>query len=441
MNNNIALEFIALQKNDKVVDDLVECLSRIKEKIESDVFNYSGKEIKDMNEIIFKRFGMNLKVRKANVLLGGPAYVQVKPLSPYNTNLTSSININDINPKEVEHFLKKSFKKVTKQKGSIDTKKVKVDGFYSEVKSAIYFDFKHLFKKSKMTEREVASVMMHEIGHMFTWFLADNRFSNLNTALYSSLNTDKYGTIETKLEQLEKKGIKVEKATLDSIFNGNTIARTVSSLKLLKDNMPASSLNLSLYEKNSEENSEIAADNFAYKFGLGKELASSLSKLMHNNNIDSSMNLMLDLFFIKSLIETIYVLLTSFSVIISVSPLALPFIISFFTIVLLLNSSSFSDRTYPEYISRLKKIYNGSLEALKNTDLDNKEKKEVLEDLKAIKMVIENANQYDSFKEVLGNILFKAGARAKAGIIQQDVLDDLANNPMYVQAAELSLLS
>lgn len=150
--------------------------------------------------------------------------------------------------------------------------------------------FKASESDSKLTDKEVAAIILHEIGHVFTWLCNSYRvFTNCSIVM------------DTYIDAVEKKNLSESDAILLCYDKVKARNKTDTAFDIFLSDRKTTSLNEanimeligSLIENgethnansnhNSIHDSEALADNFASMFGLGGHLVSALRKANPNH--------------------------------------------------------------------------------------------------------------------------------------------------------------
>lgn len=164
-----------------------------------------------------------------------------------------------------------------KNKATIDLDNSKVGGVFSEIPSKVFIGRK-LLSDVSFTAEEVSGIILHEIGHIFTY--------------YQNLNMMAYGGITSLMVARELAGVKdPQQREFILVQAANTLgldiadvqktlqAPTQNEVLLLRD-YATKHLNASTNPIYDIRNLEQMADHFAVKHGAGKDLASGLVKLL-----------------------------------------------------------------------------------------------------------------------------------------------------------------
>lgn len=306
-------------------------------------------------------------------------------------------------------------------KGTVDLRSATVGGFFSTVVSTIYIPIVEFFWELKVTAEEAAAIILHEIGHIF---LAYEFFTTVTSTAVVMQQVSK-DWISASPKEREYMLVSISKAM--AISNGELdpveLAK-VDDSKVVESIVFSNAVSARRSELGTEAydmvNYEALADDFALRFGAGRHLVTALEK------IDKKY----DTLSYRSLAG--YVVMEVFKVLmfIGFGPLV--------WIMLVLDRDNFN---YDRPIDRLRRIRDGITAQLKNPKMDEKKRKELLEDIRIIEITIDrysDRRQWSTlFMEMFGNTF--VSKRRNQTLFYRE-LEALANNSLYARSAELDLL-
>jgi len=277
MDNDVGYEVnIDYRPDDPVIDKLIDVVQRIKSTTPN---GNDAKELKnELATIIKNRFGINLKVDKGNFAC--------LPLAAYD-NVLSDITKDDIVQyakldKDVAKYIDK-VEKLKKLNFEVDLEQVRIIGIPDDIKAYLFIPDELFYggEYSKiLSDREAVAVILHEIGHIFTFLYYMSRTVKNSVVLvdsfmlYSNGNTEKAKKV--LVQNTTNKPIKTDD---DKLVIRSVLDEMSSNLKAMGNYI----VNLEP-KKNVSFESEAEADSFAVRFGLAKELATSLDKIMEDKS-------------------------------------------------------------------------------------------------------------------------------------------------------------
>jgi hypothetical protein len=318
----------------------------------------------------------------------------------------------------------------------------KLSGLFSELPFTIYLpdlllkrngrsqDGWSVPTRNKLTSEEMAAVVMHEIGHFFTYCETFSRTVSTNQALAAMVKEldgnyaiDKREVViartvdDLKLKDVDVKALaKIDKRSILE----TAIVTEVAELS-------RSELGISIYDSTA---SEQLADQFATRFGGGVHLITALNKihdLFGGTNATTSTPLFI------------------FSQIFSIALMFIP-PICFFMIpiniigILVGGFGDDGDNTYDTPEVRFRRIKQDTIARLKNRAISAEEKKRTLADLEAMDKAMEGVEDKREWREYIATTIIPVYRRYRKTKMLQQQLEQLANNPLFVRAAELSVL-
>lgn len=468
--NKVALEAIDQQRNNKVFKDaLMEQISIIRSKLNEKVYTSnrdiiaSGIEVNKITDLILERTGVRLKFIAQKGFMGVNTYNAA--ISPYIDNvlnpLTATVDkkaaieiFNSLNKNEqvyIEGYSNATYKKVRSNTNTIDTKNGRISGSYNNHNTLIEVDFKGFITSLKLTDGELAATIMHEVGHAFTFILFSDKLATMNESLQAvGAIRNKYA-YDAKVNEM----IKAELQTIDSSITNEDVENMVSDnfvtqssalFSFMSKNLDMKDLSLYLVPTAANYNAETIADSYAARMGFGVELMQSLDKIgkgleEFNKGSELFYNVQTNII----LVSGILINAAAFGL-----PMATLWLLKYFFFYML--GSLISEViggvvtdiipfTYKDDSERYRKIYNNEIDRIKTLDLTTQEKEEIISNLAVMKAVMGNRKTGDiSLTHKIYTTLFRSRGNKASYDVQQDVLEKLANNELFVKALSLQLL-
>jgi hypothetical protein len=254
-------------------------------------------------------------------------------------------------------------------KGSVDLSEGKVFGIFTTYEHLLHLNLNTFFVTYSLTAEEVVAVILHEIGHAFTWYEYSNRLASTNQLL-SNLQHDTESNVTDlktrtyifkdvgRILDLSDKEVNELSNTLDNTILGARLFKLyVKEIKSLRDHV-----------KYDETSSEMLADNYAVRQGYAKPLVMALDKfykyLPEKNNFALlailTAEFMIDFIIIPALIIANLIMTPALGIF-----LAIYFTIYFFAT----GNINFRDMTYDMLRDRYNRIRIAQIGYLKNMDL------------------------------------------------------------------------
>lgn len=325
----------------------------------------------------------------------------------------------------------------------IDLERGKVGGVFSIPEVPVYMGF-DIIRSLKLTSREIAAILAHEIGHCFVAYELAFRTTRTNQILASiarsSAGGDK-GKFKYVLKASEEEmGLKT--GVLDEVFETNDpqSALVVTLNAVEKAASTKSIMGNATYDITTFE---ALADNYASRLGLGRDLVTGLEKLIKvwgGTEYSFLVRFLItvnDICVINYLIIGVVVALTS-----GVGGAIIGGMLAAFMLVNIYSRGDGREynNVYDKLPIRFKRIKEQQIAYLKQQKLPNAEIKKTLETIEMIDQKISEISTYNGILAPIMNLIDPASrATIKARDIQQK-LESLAANDLYVRAMQMKTL-
>ena len=257
------------------------------------------KHMEDINSILTKRFGFSITLINRNRsglstipvyppnynVLNGSSLDFIKALKEYFTNpknatkiykSNSSIKDYDASVDDVYNSIYKSYKSLKesldKNKVVIDLKNARIENLPKEYNVFIFIDICYALhnKGQNRSPEDLMAGILHEIGHTFTSF---------EKSIYSVYNTMVLlDTIREVKNSKENDIVNIIEITNNRLgIKSSQKGDTISALVALKDSLDGYVFTDDKTLQNSRISAEQQADQFANRFGYGKQSMIGLS--------------------------------------------------------------------------------------------------------------------------------------------------------------------
>lgn len=404
-----ALESIDFQES-LLFKELVIGVAQVREVSKKNLAD--SQELTSLAKIVQNRTGLKITFEIAPY---GPA-VDIPPMHKNNVLVNNMIR-NFISSNDGMQMINNADKVIS---GTVDLKKSVVSGVFCDVPLKIYMP-ESCFTGSKFTDEEVAAVILHEIGHPFTFFEFMASTASTNQVLAGTAKAlDGSNDItyrETVLLSVKKKlGLKNLDAQLLAKSTNNKAVEAAIISNISEES--ASQLERSVYDLSSWE---YLADQFAARHGAARHLATALAKLYtssYNISFRSSIGFLA--------IEALKLAMLAF-----VPALG----------VLLIAMDSQGDGTYDVPGARLKRVRNQVIENLKDKDLPKEDVERLKADLVTIDSILAGVDDRRQFFGVLADFFVPGASKDRAYTKLQQELESLAANDLFAKSAELRLMA
>lgn len=434
---NISQEIIDQQENIFGIA-LESIFSKIKVKLEKgelDTHNLrDSKELLELVTLIGNRTGLKVKI------IHNQALAAILPFySNKNHVLIHKYYRGNFKIADQEKILKEANRK----KGHVDLKKATVSGLFSEYSNHLHLDFKSLFLVLKLSPAEVTAITLHELGHAFYACEYANRIDTVNQVL-SNLAAEMTNKKEKDLTYIyrELKSIneKVTEEDVDKIVNGNKIIAGYTFYSVLLDNEVLHEKKQSRVDKYDETAFEQLADNFAARFGYGRQLIIALDKLHRFGYSPEKSKSAAMITEMLMTLDFIFMIIATATLFITILPLGV--LMGLITYLNFMGyGENFKDYTYDELKVRYNRIRQEYIQNLKSDDLSKDEIKLILDDIYVIDKIMDETSRFSPLLSKLSNLLVSSNRQAKNAIRGEQLLEELAFNDLYVKSAEFKLMT
>lgn len=422
----IAAESILFQEEKKFFFELSDTIARLRtKKVLADASTkkfFADPALEELAAVIKKR--TNIKVYFADGAATGPAVYTPTINKNHTFYTTDQKELYEFFEHDTEEDIKKLMRSVKRKVvyGEVDLSVGKVHGAFEQMEFKMLMP-KDMLLESQFTPEEVAAVMLHETGHIFTFCEFANRtistnqcISNLIRVLDKSISSDRRKIIFQKAGE-EMKMTPAETALLKEADSNAAITAIVLDHKVEES---ISEVGYSVYDVNS---CEYLADQFATRMGAGRHLVTGLDKIFRMYGATDTWrfwgNMISFLWIVAGAIAT-----AGFSLLIAIP--------------LILLTTNKENEIYDNPHARMQRIKHQIIEQLKDKNLDPKIRESLLEDQEVID-AISKSDYTDSLDiyEKLAWVCKPSFRRAHRMEQLQKQLERFASNSLFVSAAKL----
>lgn len=310
--------------------------------------------------------------------------------------------------------------------GYVDRKTGKVHGHFTEIES--FSAITHgLLTDNRYTDREIAAIYLHEVGHYFTFFEYLGKYLTMNmvlaSATSSALDNEPYEVRATVLVEAAK-ALKLdvkEIPQLAQIPDAEQRAQAVQVVFMRKAaEEQQSGTGTFVYDQRICEQ---AADIFATRHGAGRDLATGMEKLerAYGNAHYST--------FAFCAIEAVKLIaLSGLTIVTGGSWLAVVAVMFFF--------ANPSEKIYDDGTARIRLMRQQMIEELKLKDLPPERRRVLIEDVETVKEILNTMQDRRTLMQFLQTTILPWMRRDfKMEQLQKD-LETLIANDLFVSAAK-----
>lgn len=310
--------------------------------------------------------------------------------------------------------------------GLVDLKRGRVAGVFANIPIRIYITIDLLRDSyNRFTASEVAAILLHEIGHVFTYF----EFIVMTLTTNHALEAVSRALLSTHDKEYKVRIVKEASKQLNAPLDdpealAESTNATVIHTVILESKLRGmrSSLGSDIYDQRSWE---YLADQYATRHGAGRELATALDKISRIYGDPSVLP------------STLHVIIEAYKVVVFIGMSLTLFLLP--VVILLMINPLVGD--YDRHGERLTRIRQQLVEALKNRRLSKIYRDQLLEDIKAIDQLLAKVKDKSTLLEAIWKYLVPAGRKQWKQTVIQKELEELAANDLFVAAARLQQIN
>lgn len=321
--------------------------------------------------------------------------------------------------------------------GLIDRENARVGGDFSKLTVPMYITSK-LLSSTDFTAGEKAAVICHECGHIYTYY---ERLVDMVSANWAAL---------TATERLLKTSRPVDRIEILREYDtalGVSIPDKENTIRLEKgDAIFVHVVAETIKQRRNEEGDlvysyrgfEQSSDQFSSRHGFGRDLVTALDKI-HRSSYNSAYaswpvhiavqaaKVVIFLFVTLGLLQN--ALFGNIGALIN-----LVFIISTTLAVRPMNKS------YDDPFARAERIRRDMLGELKDRNLPAEKRRQIINDIDIIEQTMKGVEDKRPVLEAIWAYIVPSGSESRAKMEYQQMIENMANNGLFVQTAKLTEL-
>ncbi len=432
--SRLGLEMIDFQK-----DGFGKVLENFFKQIDTDIKNNeyrSRKELADsgypaeLAKLIFNRFGLKLLVVMDTECAGA-----IMPYYANNQHILARHWIRDFLDDETS--FNRIRKDITNKTGTVDLKKAKLSGIFSVYVHDCWLDVYGNLTNYKLTPGQIAAILLHEIGHAFTFYEYSDRMSRTNQVMLD-LTEHLFSNKEKDLNYVYAEVKKLKEVTKEEaeVLAGDN--RVIAGIKLSRIYVECVGTAL-MNDKYNDTSSEQLADMFASRFGMGRELIEGLEALykFHGGAPEHSRGAGRIFMYITTFLADLFFPGLFFFYLLPISlPAALAVGIMLFVFIMYISGDAKRDMTYDELKQRYLRIRQQYISFIKDKNLDIPTLKTHIDKLDYVDSVIADLKPFSTILRTVSNIVFSNNKEAKSDIDLQKLVEELAHNDLFLMSAK-----
>lgn len=430
----ISLEMIDFQ-NDDFGADMELVLTELQKKVFDNTYKDStdmeeGHEVRDLSNMIFDRFGLKVKITT-----DGPIAAVLPFYLNKNHIFISEMFRGNFTLKDQEKIIRKA----NGRSGTVNSHTAKVGGIFSEYENQLYLNFNFLFRSLKLSVGEVVAVTLHELGHAFYACEYSNRLETNNQILQAvaqEISSKKSKADRVYIyKELQIVNSKVTAEEIDQLVDGNSVVAGVRWFNIVIGSVKEQ-LSNNVYGQTSFE---ALADNFATRFKYTRQLVTALDKLHRNMG---SVEVSKPALVFTDIMTTLAFVVTAAGAA-ALFTTALPAamwcaLVSF--MVLRFSGEDFTDYTYDTLKVRYKRARAQYIELLKDLKISPEKIQDIVADIETLDRVISNTPTHERILSFFANIIFTSAGDARKSVLEQQLLEELSTNDLFLVSAKLRTL-
>jgi hypothetical protein len=310
-------------------------------------------------------------------------------------------------------------------KGWVDREKSKIGGTFSDVEIKMGIT-SGLLTSDFFSSEEVASVVLHELGHLFTYleYLGSSITDNY---VMQTITRELMGTREVRRKyEVIKEGSDVLGIDIDDPealirSNNETVIQTVIIRKQMEKRY--SQLGSTTHDITAWE---MLSDQFATRHGGGRALVTALDRMHRMSGAVETGHLSTRHYLAAELLKLLHFLVLG------------PFLLIALPLTLIILNTN--EKLYDEPKERMERIRRDMINELKKEKLDKDYRDQLLQDIEVIEVITKEMNDKRSFLQFFHSTVYpKARHQYNQMRFQQD-LEILTNNDVFVRSQKLKTL-
>lgn len=387
---------------------------------------YKSQEAKDkITNVIKKYTGMSVRISSEY-----GSFAMMPPDVNKNHTLVDGWQREYYNNKELKRFR-------GKMKSMVDIKEFRVSGDFANVTISLFIDPHLFFNDQLFTSAQISAILLHEVGHMFSYFALSADTYSINIPLLGTLNRlaktesteqieiilKEHNTLDTTLTKVSPSELsKKDKKVIVTAIISNQIQDTTTIMK---------------HRDYEEVNTESLADKFAVRCGAGADLAMALDILMqlHGSRYRSMFNLVL------FELNLVFILIMLGFLTATTGIFILPMFIYVPIFFGVLNAASNAgDGTYDKEINRFTRMREDMISMLKNPDINESVTRRIRYDIQVVDSVLKNYRDNKSLIGLMVDLILPSKRRLMSQTEMYRELENLSANDLFVAAYDLKNL-
>lgn len=303
----------------------------------------------------------------------------------------------------------------------------KLSGLFSDLPYVILFPVKlvrtSIQNQFTLTVEELAAVFLHEVGHYFTYCEYFSRTVKTNQAL-AEVSKAMDGSYDVQQRELRigMIGSKLQLKGLDAKALAAVNDQRIVEVAILSEASIQSrnELGISIYDENA---CEFLSDQYAVRMGAGRYLITGMDKMNRSYGV------------VVDYQSTPSFMWSQFAQIM-LGVLIPPVMVLFFWG----GTLQANENVYDDPETRWRRMKQEMTAQLKNRSLSTEDKKRIVEDIRIVEEVTKDVEHKRTVWQTIVELVAPLYRKNRQSTQLQKQLETLANNSLYVSAAELTTL-
>lgn len=416
-----SLEAIQYQGESKLFKDLIRVFEKLalSDKVDSDTIKAS-----DFSKVVFENTGLKAVLTPVP---GFEAFVQIPAFSPQNAHLNNHILLDKQIVDQAQFRLIRKLGNQKSYEGTVDLANSRVSGVFSEIEIFMGVGSAFMGKDAIVPPREVAAVVLHELGHIFTHFETMAEVLTATVTVSSALaELSKEKVIEKRFKILN--GL-TRQLGLKEMDDQSLVAHPEKDVELamvvLREyalTKTESRFGSSSYDFRSCEQ---LADQFANRHGAGTELARHLPRYGKINR--QSFIGYLTVQFLHAV---------GFATAVTFAPLTTTICLIFGLMI-----PNMDRDVYDPPSLRIERLRKDLIQVLKSPSLNREQRERILADIEFMKNFAEDEEEHRSIFMFLWTTISTRRRKEYDRKKFQLEIEKLLNNELFVSANQLKSMS
>lgn len=320
--------------------------------------------------------------------------------------------------------------------GSVNRSNGTVSGIFEKWNIPVYITSRML-RDPDYSDRELSAAILHELGHVITYFEYLGLVSTSNFLLAGTvalaLRTDNFGERATIIAATAADlNVDVDVAKLANIPDPVVLAESIPAVILAAQiEKSFSSTGTSVYDIRSWEQ---LADAFAIRHGCGRDLATGLDKLHRKAGV-AALTPWPTFLAMQALNFSAWVVMGGAAMALAtVTPIVALLPIGVLAAFVFIDPNG---KVYDDPAQRIASVRRQMTEELKNAKLSKERRKAIVEDIKLVESIEAQMADKRDWWQTFSSYIIPTHAASRKKELGQKKLEELINSRLFIRASQL----